>query len=65
MILKSLRTLDKRLESDGYEVEWKEFQAGPAIVEAVNAGSIDFEQQLPFSQQGNCITISRSASAGF
>ncbi|WP_180956541.1 hypothetical protein [Bacillus canaveralius] len=31
MILKSLRTLDKRLESDGYEVEWKEFQAAAAL----------------------------------
>jgi sulfonate transport system substrate-binding protein len=42
VILKSLQTLEKRLESKGYTVEWKEFQAGPALVEALNAGSIDF-----------------------
>lgn len=42
IILKSLGTLDERLESQGYTVEWKEFQAGPALVEALNAGSIDF-----------------------
>ncbi|MDY0406550.1 hypothetical protein P5G51_015320 [Virgibacillus sp. 179-BFC.A HS] len=42
VILKSLGTLEKRLDSLGYKVEWKEFQAGPALVEALNAGSIDF-----------------------
>lgn len=42
VILKSLQTLEKRLEAEGYTVEWKEFQAGPALVEALNAGSIDF-----------------------
>jgi sulfonate transport system substrate-binding protein len=42
VILKSLQTLEKRLESEGFTVEWKEFQAGPALVEALNAGSIDF-----------------------
>ncbi|WP_106497480.1 sulfonate ABC transporter substrate-binding protein [Lentibacillus sp. Marseille-P4043] len=42
VILKSLGTLDERMESLGYTVEWKEFQAGPALVEALNAGSIDF-----------------------
>jgi len=42
IILKSLGTLDERLESLGYTVEWKEFQAGPALVEALNAESIDF-----------------------
>ncbi|GGB31447.1 sulfonate ABC transporter substrate-binding protein [Lentibacillus populi] len=42
IILKSLGTLEERLDSLGYTVEWKEFQAGPALVEALNAGSIDF-----------------------
>jgi sulfonate transport system substrate-binding protein len=42
VILKSLGTLEKELEKKGVEVEWKEFQAGPALLEALNAGSIDF-----------------------
>ncbi|ALC90285.1 hypothetical protein AM500_11195 [Bacillus sp. FJAT-18017] len=42
VILKSLGTLEKRLSKKGITVEWKEFQAGPALVEALNAGSIDF-----------------------
>lgn len=41
VILKGLETLEERLESSGFDVEWKEFQAGPALVEALNAGSID------------------------
>lgn len=41
VILKGLGTLEERLASLGYKVEWKEFQAGPALVEALNAGSID------------------------
>ncbi|WP_210367234.1 sulfonate ABC transporter substrate-binding protein [Bacillus sp. REN3] len=42
VILKSLGTLEKELEGTGVKVEWKEFQAGPALLEALNAGSIDF-----------------------
>ncbi|MCP8615875.1 sulfonate ABC transporter substrate-binding protein [Salirhabdus salicampi] len=42
VILKSLGTLEERLEEIGYTVEWKLFQAGPALLEALNAGSIDF-----------------------
>ncbi|WP_249871798.1 sulfonate ABC transporter substrate-binding protein [Oceanobacillus saliphilus] len=42
IILKSLGALEDRLEKVGYKVEWNEFQAGPALVEALNAGSIDF-----------------------
>jgi sulfonate transport system substrate-binding protein len=42
IILKTLGTLEERLEKKGYKVEWNEFQAGPALVEALNAGSIDF-----------------------
>ncbi|WP_269409141.1 sulfonate ABC transporter substrate-binding protein [Lentibacillus daqui] len=42
VILKSLGTLEEQLNSLGYTVEWKLFQEGPALVEALNAGSIDF-----------------------
>lgn len=42
VILKSLETLEERLKTEGYEVDWNEFQAGPALFEALNAGSIDF-----------------------
>ena len=41
VILKGLGTLEETLEPLGYKVEWHEFQAGPALVEALNAGSID------------------------
>jgi sulfonate transport system substrate-binding protein len=42
VILKSLGTLEKSLGKIGYKVEWKEFQSGTALLEALNAGSIDF-----------------------
>ncbi|MEI4769962.1 sulfonate ABC transporter substrate-binding protein [Psychrobacillus sp. FJAT-51614] len=42
IILKNLGTLEERLKSLDYSVEWFEFQAGPALLEALNAGSIDF-----------------------
>ncbi len=42
IILKTLGTLEERLEKEGYTVEWKLFQAGPALLEALNAESIDF-----------------------
>lgn len=42
VILKSLGTLEKSLGKMGYKVEWKEFQSGTALMEALNAGSIDF-----------------------
>ncbi|WP_163970372.1 sulfonate ABC transporter substrate-binding protein [Oceanobacillus halotolerans] len=42
IILKSLGTLDERLESLGYTVEWNQFRDGPLLVEALNAESIDF-----------------------
>ncbi|MGM8215288.1 sulfonate ABC transporter substrate-binding protein [Bacillaceae bacterium W0354] len=41
LIVKALGNLDERLKEEGYEVEWKLFQAGPALVEAINTGSID------------------------
>ncbi|RFU63285.1 sulfonate ABC transporter substrate-binding protein [Bacillus sp. V59.32b] len=42
VILKSRGTLEKSLKKKGYQVEWKEFQAGPALLEALNVGSINF-----------------------
>lgn len=42
ILVKSLGTLDERLKEQGYTVEWKEFQAGPLLVEALNADGIDF-----------------------
>lgn len=42
VILKSRGTLEKSLKKKGYQVEWREFQAGPALLEALNVGSIDF-----------------------
>lgn len=41
LIVKALGQLDERLEKEGVKVEWKLFQAGPALVEAINTGSID------------------------
>src|SRR5699024_4957745 len=41
VILKSLGTLEERLESTDFTVEWKEFQEGHALVEALNSGAID------------------------
>ena len=41
MILKERRTLEKRLKSAGVKVKWTEFQDGPALLEALNAGSLD------------------------
>ncbi|MCQ2011060.1 MAG: sulfonate ABC transporter substrate-binding protein [Sporolactobacillus sp.] len=34
--------LAKALKKQGYKVEWKEFQAGSALLEALRAGSIDY-----------------------
>lgn len=42
IILKSLGTLEERLKEVDYTVEWKEFQTGPALLEALNSESIDF-----------------------
>lgn len=42
IILKNKGTLEERLKPLNYSVEWFEFQAGPALLEALNAGSIDF-----------------------
>ncbi|HEY9627069.1 MAG TPA: sulfonate ABC transporter substrate-binding protein [Coleofasciculaceae cyanobacterium] len=40
--LKSRGDLEKALAASGSSVEWTEFPAGPPMLEAMNAGSIDF-----------------------
>lgn len=41
-ILKERGTLEAKLEDIGYKVQWTEFAGGPALLEALNVGSIDF-----------------------
>ena len=38
-VLKVQGSLDKPLGDLGYKVEWKEFPAGPQLLEALNTGS--------------------------
>ena len=42
ILLKAKGVLEKRLKPEGISVEWIEFPAGPQLLEAMNAGSIDF-----------------------
>lgn len=42
IVLEANGALDKRLASSGITIEWTEFAAGPPLLEALNAGSIDF-----------------------
>jgi sulfonate transport system substrate-binding protein len=42
ILLKGRGGLESRLAPLGYKVEWKEFPAGPPLLEALNAGAIDF-----------------------
>jgi sulfonate transport system substrate-binding protein len=42
IILKAHGTVEKRLALQGVAVEWVEFAAGPVLLEALGAGSIDF-----------------------
>lgn len=41
-ILKADGSLDRRLLEHGIKIEWTEFPGGPQLLEALNAGSIDF-----------------------
>ncbi len=41
-VLKNQRSLEKRLQPEGVNVEWNGFAAGPQMLEALNVGSIDF-----------------------
>lgn len=42
ILLKSRGTLEKKLEGIGYKLTWAEFPAGPQLLEALNAGAVDF-----------------------
>lgn len=42
VLLKGKGTLEGKLKPLGYAVEWKEFPAGPQMLEALNVGAIDF-----------------------
>lgn len=42
LVLKGQRRLEERLGPQGVTVSWHEFPAGPPLLEALNAGSIDF-----------------------
>ena len=41
-ILKAKGNLEERLKGQGVSVQWTQFPAGPQLLEALNAGSIDF-----------------------
>lgn len=41
-ILKAKGNLEQRLKGQGISVQWTQFPAGPQLLEALNAGSIDF-----------------------
>jgi len=42
ILLKGTGELEKKLAPLGYRVAWKEFPSGPPLLEALNAGAIDF-----------------------
>lgn len=42
VLLKGKGTLEKKLEAINYRVEWAEFPGGPQLLEALNAGAVDF-----------------------
>ena len=41
-ILKAQGSLDEKLKPLGYSIKWFEFPAGPQLLEALNANSVDF-----------------------
>jgi sulfonate transport system substrate-binding protein len=42
VLLKSQGSLEPRLKALGWSVKWTEFSAGPALLEAINVGALDF-----------------------
>lgn len=42
LILKQRGSLEKRLAGENVTVRWVQFQSGPPLIEALNAGAIDF-----------------------
>lgn len=41
VVLKAQKTLEKRLASAGFTVQWLEFPGGPQLLEGLNAGAVD------------------------
>ncbi|MEH7122648.1 aliphatic sulfonate ABC transporter substrate-binding protein [Bacillus sp. JJ1773] len=56
-ILKESGFLEKKLKENGYEIEWKEFNGGGPLLEALFTGNIDFghasDGSTIFAQAGN------------
>ncbi|MEH7389343.1 aliphatic sulfonate ABC transporter substrate-binding protein [Bacillus sp. JJ1474] len=56
-ILKESGFLEKKLKDEGYEIEWKEFNGGGPLLEALFTGNIDFghasDGATIFAQAGN------------
>ncbi|AWI90106.1 sulfonate ABC transporter substrate-binding protein [Methylobacterium sp. DM1] len=42
VLLKGRGTLEPKLKALGYRVQWSEFPSGPPLMEALNAGAVDF-----------------------
>lgn len=42
VLLKSKGSLEPKLKALGYSVKWSEFNAGPALLEGINVGALDF-----------------------
>jgi sulfonate transport system substrate-binding protein len=42
LVLKGQGSLEKRFAAQGVTVKWVQFQSGPPLIEALNAGAIDF-----------------------
>lgn len=70
VVARQQATIEKRLAPQGTKVQWVEFQAGPPLLEALNAGSIDFgytgDAPPIFSQAagGNLVYVAASAPSG-
>jgi hypothetical protein len=57
LILKSSGRLDARLAALGVQVRWAEFPSGPPLLEALNAGALDF------GVAGNAATVFAQGAA--
>src|ERR1700678_977333 len=57
LILKSSGRLDARLAALGVQVRWAEFPSGPPLLEALNAGALDF------GVSGNAATVFAQGAA--
>ncbi|MGG5820086.1 sulfonate ABC transporter substrate-binding protein [Falsiroseomonas sp. HW251] len=42
VLLKARGSLEPRLRAQGFRIAWAEFNAGPPILEAINAGAVEF-----------------------